>query len=338
MADIAADKAELVALFVEALLYGIFVVLFYQSIRILTDKRSSPKINWPLLLTSIAIFATATGHLAIILRRALEAFIEDRDEKGGPVAYYGNLRSALEVSQATFQVAIGMLGDGMAVYRVFAVYNRNYLAIVLPMISFLGTIAASIGSVVVIGQSSSRASAFYFPRLETWMPVFFGLTFCTSVVCTGLIAVRLWYVNRRVANYASGGRKTRRLIAIQRGIIESASLYSAIMFIYLVTYLAKTNYSIIFGDMVSPIIGIVFSLITIRISEAFAAQGVTSVTQTTTPPTPRGPRAGLSPNPITLDIARPAESFSDRDTTGLDSHERFKSPYESMQEVGNEKT
>ena len=54
-------------------------------------------------------------HLAIILRRALDAFIDHRNDEGGPVAYYGNLRSALEVSQASFQIAISFLGDSMAV-------------------------------------------------------------------------------------------------------------------------------------------------------------------------------------------------------------------------------
>jgi hypothetical protein len=59
-------------------------------------------------------------------------------------------------------------------------FSADRLLLTLPK-----TTVTSVASVIVIGQSSTRASAFYFPRLETWMPIFFGLTFSTSIICTG---------------------------------------------------------------------------------------------------------------------------------------------------------
>lgn len=262
---ISSDKAEFLALWVETLLYGIFFAYFQQSIGLLTWRRTSNRINWILVGVSLGIFALATAHLIVVLCRALQAFIDQRDLPGGPVKYYNNLQSGLEVSQASCQIVISFLGDGMVIYRVWVVYSRNYWILVLPMLSYVGTTVSSVASVVFIGKASSKDTPFYLPDLEIWLPAFFGLTFATSVLCSMLIAGRLWYIDKKV----QFSRTTNVLTNVLRIVIESASIYSLTMLIYLTTYVRKSNVSIIFGDMVSPVIGIAFSLITIRVHNAF---------------------------------------------------------------------
>ncbi|KAF8529762.1 hypothetical protein BU17DRAFT_79862 [Hysterangium stoloniferum] len=269
MGDIAADKAELIGFFVETLLYGIFVSVFHQSLRIVLGKRSGSDHSRLLLLTSIAIFLAATGHLIVRLLRALEAFVDHKNRSGGAVTYYANLHTALEVCQASFQTVMCILGDAMAVYRVFVVYNRSPIAIFIPFLCLLGNIVTTVGTIVVIGQSSSsEATPFYFHKLEMWLPAFLSFTFCTSIICSGLIATRIWYITERITEFSeTKGRGKMR--SVQRIFIESAAMYAVAMLIYLSTYLAKTNYSIIAGDTISPIIGIAFSLITIRVNDTF---------------------------------------------------------------------
>ena len=69
-----------------------------------------------------------------------------------------------------------------------------------------------------------------------------------------MITARLWYVNRSVAGRSSQTSVTKKLRTVQRIVVESASLYSGTMLLYLITYQLETNYSIIFGDMVRLIL------------------------------------------------------------------------------------
>jgi len=250
-------------------------VYFQQSLGLLTWKRSGPRINCILVGVSLGIFALATAHLLIVLSRAQQAFIFQRDSPGGPVVYFNNLQSGLEVSQASSQVAISIIGDGMVIYRVWVVYNRNFWVLALPILSYIGTTICSVASVVYIGKASSVDTPFYLPQLEIWLPAFFGMTFATSVLCSILIAGRLWYIHK----WVHIGGTTNTLKAVLRIVIESASIYSLTMLIYLGTYVAKSNVSIIFGDMVSPVIGIAFSLITIRVHNAFNPDAYNSISR-----------------------------------------------------------
>jgi len=259
------DKAEFIAVWLEALLYGIYFNYFLSSIGLLTWRRSSKRINWRLIFVAFGIYVLATGHLIVSFCRGVEAFIYQRDQNGGPLAYYNDLRTALEVSQASTQVAISFLGDSMVIYRVWVVYSRNYWVLILPFLSLIGTTVASITSVFYIGQASSKNTVFYMPKLETWLPAFFALTFSTSILCSLLIVGRLWYIRRKVRF----SRAMDTLTTVLRIVIESASIYSLTMLLYLSTYVSKLNVSIIIGDMVSPVIGIAFSLIIVRVHNAF---------------------------------------------------------------------
>jgi len=192
-----------------------------------------------------------------------------------------------------------MLGDGMVIYRVWVVYSRNYWVLILPILSYIGTTVASIMSVVFIGKASGADTPFYLPSLEIWLPAFFALTFATSVLCSLLIAGRLWYIRKRVQIH----RTLDTLTTVLRIVIESASIYSLTMLVYLITYTAKSNTSIIFGDMVSPVIGIAFSLITIRVHNAFnpdnynTSAGNLDRTPPSSEPKPRTPRRYIESPP-----------------------------------------
>jgi len=315
----------LIGFFVETLLYGIFVSVFHQSLRIVLDKKSGSEINWLLLLTSIAIFLTATGHLTVRLLRTLEAFVDVSHRAWGAAAYYADLHTSLEVCQASLQAVICVFGDTMAVYRVFVVYNRSSIAIAIPLLCLLGNIVTSVGVIVVIAQSSSsEATPLYFHKLEMWLPALLALISCTSIICTGLIATRIWYITERVTEF-SETKGRRKMRSVQRIFIESAAMYSGAMIVYMSTYLAKTNYNIIFGDMVSPIVGIAFSLITIRVNDTFYSDSTTfGLARQTSPLAFRGQsRPGInSPEqsdiqmktmPFSINVHHTVQNFTDHD-------------------------
>lgn len=54
-------------------------------------------------------------HNFIVFSRVIQAFTTYQNAKGGPAAYFYDLRRALEVSQASCQIVVTFLGDCVAV-------------------------------------------------------------------------------------------------------------------------------------------------------------------------------------------------------------------------------
>ena len=148
MGDIALDKAILISMILESLLYGsqpksfssrsstnklglrIFTVMFGFTLWVLIHERVG-RINMRLLLPALALYALATAvsqlmesmprmvhlildfvkHLTIGAYRNVKAFITYRDTPGGPIAYLNNLSGASNLIKDLFYVLQTLLGD-----------------------------------------------------------------------------------------------------------------------------------------------------------------------------------------------------------------------------------
>ncbi|KAJ3751539.1 hypothetical protein DFH05DRAFT_1539658 [Lentinula detonsa] len=86
---------------------------------------------------------------------------------------------------------------------------------------------------------------------------------------TSLIVARVSRIKRKVKGVAvqSGG-----LATVLHVIIESAALYTATALFTLIGYTTKNNWQFITIDMLSPIIGISFTLISVRLSHRTQSQ------------------------------------------------------------------
>ena len=106
---ISADRAYLIAIWLETLLYGTFklaitttldtltyrtgtnLVLCCCCMIMLTVRRRTPQINRLLVAITLIMFALSTAHVSLGLRRLIEGFIVDRDNPGGPAAYFEDI-------------------------------------------------------------------------------------------------------------------------------------------------------------------------------------------------------------------------------------------------------
>lgn len=96
-----------------------------------------------------------------------------------------------------------------------------------------------------------------------WVYPFFASSLLQSAVTTGLTAYRLWRTYRQTSNYRSG---PSFLIPVLLILVESTALLVFAEFTLLVLYAFK-NYAIaLFFDSVTPLVGITFSIINIRIA------------------------------------------------------------------------
>ena len=160
MGGISLDKAALITMILESLLYGsrhksfcscsitnifgsgIFTVMFGFTLWVLIHERRG-QINMRLLLPALVLYALATAvshlivsmpriihfmldcfkHLAIDVYRGVKAFITYRDAPGGPMAYLTNLSSASNLLRSSFYVLQTLLGDFCMVRKYHCYYH-----------------------------------------------------------------------------------------------------------------------------------------------------------------------------------------------------------------------
>lgn len=102
------DKASLLALFFEALFYGVFLTLYCLTLFVLLKNTGA---NRQLLIpVATVLLCLATAHLIVDFVRILEAFVFN----AGTISandYYSNLASPLEYAKTAIYVTQTVLAD-----------------------------------------------------------------------------------------------------------------------------------------------------------------------------------------------------------------------------------
>ena len=160
MGSITSDKANLISMIVESLLYGslpksyrfrsitnklgsgIFTVMFGFTLWVIIYERSG-RMNMKLLLPSLALYVLATAvsqlmesirrifhltldyvkHLTTNAYRIVKSFITYRDAPGGPIAYLNNISSTSFLLRSSFHVLQTLLGD-FCLVRTYYCYHH----------------------------------------------------------------------------------------------------------------------------------------------------------------------------------------------------------------------
>ncbi|KAJ7174904.1 hypothetical protein C8R46DRAFT_1215064 [Mycena filopes] len=254
------DKTFLVAAWLEAVLYGIYFPVFWFGVY-LNRRRGFSSHQRVLFIASVLMFTIASLHLAINCFRMIRGYVDLGRAPGGPVAFLGVISNWSHILQDVLYTVQSLLGDGMAILRCWILWNRQYKLIILP--SCLLTVSFIAGTMVTVGFARIDPTASIFdPRLARWITVFFSCAVTQNVLTTGLMALRLWLTERRSAQFRWGRGV---LLPIIRILVESASLYLFLEILLLALYSVNYNVQYIVLETVTPVIGITFGMITIRV-------------------------------------------------------------------------
>ncbi|KAJ7668658.1 hypothetical protein DFH06DRAFT_1182191 [Mycena polygramma] len=254
------DEAKLVSIFIQTLLYGAYTVVFILTCYVLLYKR--PKhdpVNKPMLGWSIVMFVLATMHIGVNYTRILRAFIVYRDEPGGPAAYFDLLSEFTQEFGSAIYVAQTLVGDSVVLWRCYLVWGRQWQVIAFPVILLLGSATAGVGILYSFAVVVPQAEIFVV-QLQQWIVSFFSLTLATNIICTSLVAYRLWSINRQIEEFVNN-----RFNPIILLVVESGAIYSATLMTLLILYKTKSWFQYVLLDAISPIVGLVFSMIIVRI-------------------------------------------------------------------------
>ncbi|KAJ7788605.1 hypothetical protein B0H14DRAFT_3504006 [Mycena olivaceomarginata] len=210
--------------------------------------------------TSVIMFIVATLHVAVNGYRVITGYVDFGTTPGGPVAFLGVISSWHHIFKDVMYTVQSLLGDAMAVYRCWILWNRDYRFVILPFCLLItSTIAGS--TVTVLFANTDPTASIFDPRLTNWITVFFSTAVAQNIITTGLMALRLWQREKRSTQYriSRGG-----FIPILLILMESAALYLFVETLLLTLYEVNYNAQFIVLEAVTPVIGITFCMITNR--------------------------------------------------------------------------
>lgn len=259
------NVTQAVGLVCEALLYGVYCVLFVVSVVILIKRHQvSNRVIW---VANCLLFATSTAHFALMFNHFYIAL------EHAPFAEFANETSVLLGANLMISV-VDIIGDLLLLYRCWLVWGKNYYVIILPLLTALGGFGCilPIPSLVLSINPTSPVPPIEIVPLTT---AGYALPLCTNIMVTGLIAGRLWYLSRIpivdehgkpvVLKIAAGGRPMML-------IIESGALYMVTQLIFVVLVAIRNPAEAVLSLAGTQIYGIASTLIIIRVGLGISSE------------------------------------------------------------------
>ncbi|KAH0828756.1 hypothetical protein J3R83DRAFT_3180 [Lanmaoa asiatica] len=278
------DKAELLSVLLEGLLYGFSLLMFGGTIWVLWFQQSTHQVNRRMLTVAclLLLFSTAvsvsfrfswikhrteiaffggTQHLVIDIIRIMEGLILFRDTyPGGPVGYFSNVSQWTFVYKNYVFTAQTLIGDGVILYRCYAVWQSK-LVMIIPALLWCAVGVTGIGSPYT--ASHATQIEVFGGSLSRWITSFYASTLITNLLTTLLLAYRIWSVDRQTARLCD--HRTSQLRSILHIVIDAGVIYSVTLLAALLCFANDSNGQYVILDMVTPIISITFYMVIIRV-------------------------------------------------------------------------
>ncbi|KAI0313225.1 hypothetical protein OF83DRAFT_1142358 [Amylostereum chailletii] len=249
--------SEIIAYGLESIFFGAYVVLFLACLKVSWSKRKVSGLNYRMVGASVALFVLITWHEVMDTYRLVTAF-SISETTGGADLYFADISSALGVLKTSIYLAITAVSDLLILYRCFIVWERRMYVVVLPLLLYVADIGVGIASVYTSSKGDAHAFSTEQERITN---AFFSCTLALNALCTGLIAFRI-AKSQRQTRATRGDSNLDQVTVI---VVESGAIYVANLVIIVATFSSRSIVFNIFLDLLSPVIGIVFSLIIVRI-------------------------------------------------------------------------
>ncbi|KAF5361172.1 hypothetical protein D9758_009066 [Tetrapyrgos nigripes] len=260
MGQLSLDKTYLLAPWVEALVYGVFLTIFCTTITLcLVDSHGLLDTHAKIMLSiSCLMFFIATWHLAINLLRLFEGYV---DHHMTPAAFMGNLKVWDHVLKDTLYATQENLGAAAAIYRTWVLWGHNWKVILLPSLLLIINIVAGY-MVCGLYTTVNPTQTVFDPTFTNWIRTFYSITVVTNIITTGLMGYRIWKTARILAQDSVDRRKFLTVIRI---LVESAALQLIVEIVLLALYCSDQNIQYILLESVPSVVGITLNAITLRL-------------------------------------------------------------------------
>ncbi|KAH9923360.1 uncharacterized protein B0H18DRAFT_1015365 [Fomitopsis serialis] len=262
-------EAQLAALFMQSIAYGIHVVTFAACMyawfwRHRTLRASN---RWPWMVVAIALFIFGTIDVCFNFYHNLVAFVFFTGP-GGANAEFEDISNWINVMRSVWWYLQALISDAALIYRCWIIYQRLLVVLLLPVLLW---VAAAVCAALAVYYMFELKQATTIPSAKKIQPYYhtvFATSLAVNIITTGLMVYRIWSMQKLSSGlftktWRGSGRVN--LSQVNRIFVESALLYTLSVAITLVTELAKTNGNYGTSDMSLELAGVSFDLIIIRI-------------------------------------------------------------------------
>ncbi|KAI9573135.1 hypothetical protein HD554DRAFT_1145995 [Boletus coccyginus] len=268
------DKAELLAVLLEGLLYGFSLLMFGATIWTLLSQRSIYPVNRKMFTIACLLLLFSTTHFIIDIIRIMQGLILFRDTyPGGPIGYFSDVSQWTFVSKNYVFAAQTLLGDGVVLYRCYAVWQSKLIMIV-PALLWCATGVTGIGSPYTASQVAQNEV--FVGSLSQWITSFWALAFATNVLATLLLVFRIWHVDRMNKRLSASHRRSQ-LRPILHILVDAGLIYSLTLLVALICFVSQSNGQFVMLDLVTPIISITFYMVIIRVGLASRTNRISNI-------------------------------------------------------------
>ncbi|KAH8092471.1 hypothetical protein BXZ70DRAFT_875870, partial [Cristinia sonorae] len=274
--DFPIDIAQIVALFLESIFFGIHIVTFGLCIHVLLFSRHTRpnggrryRVLNPFFLVSSLLFVIAAFDEGLSLRHVLDAFIWYKGA-GGAKEELADISYWVNVMKTVTYAAQASIADSILIYRCYVVYSRNWM--IAAGLLVLWAACFILGAFICYIEFTMHTNAFLnSSQLSPFITSVLLLILSLNLIATTLIVFKIWKIQsvtaRYVSSYGQGRQENTTLRRAMRIIIESGAIYSVSLITFFVVYIAGNNAQYGVSDCVVQIVGIAFNLMIVRLDQ-----------------------------------------------------------------------
>jgi len=266
-ADLWLERSNFAGIVLCAVFYGLHVAVFIISTYYVVKAPATGKISWPFLTLLIGFFIVGTLQVAAEARFGELIWIDNRGYTGGPVAWYhSHYDDPMNVLALAAFIFGNFLADGVLLYRMFVIWDRNIFVMIIPVLAYLASTALSVLAVFQAAQPNSARWSHSTVMFE--MP-YWALTTALNVLITVILTFRLMRMRQAVIE-TLGPDHAKLYTSVMAMIVESAVLYACVGLACIITFAVGSNLL----NLVEPVLGQVLcicpELIILRVSHGRA--------------------------------------------------------------------
>ncbi|KAI0746596.1 hypothetical protein C8Q80DRAFT_1219953 [Daedaleopsis nitida] len=215
----------------DAILYGIVLVLYVQTVvKILEMRTRSPTDKFMMVFSTVllimnTIYWTTQAYFGQMM------WVVHSDYPGGADAYWrANGSVWYQTWGIVASVVCNLMSDALLAWRCYVIWNSRRV-VILPALLWLASLAFSVGLL----YGSGKPNGDYFGGIAVvFVTAYTASTFAFNVLVTCLICGRIIYIGRCMQScYPADARLYTGAVA---AVVESALPFTVFSGVYLVTY------------------------------------------------------------------------------------------------------
>ncbi|KZT56288.1 hypothetical protein CALCODRAFT_518213 [Calocera cornea HHB12733] len=263
--------------------WGIYLTLFVISVHIMWWRHLQHQTNRVLVAATIIIFICTSTDVLLECHRLLVGLIYTDPSLRD--VYFNASGDWKFCFQVTVRLINMLTGDAimLEIYRVWAAWERRWPFIVFNCCVWLVTFASTIRIIQIrFSWAANPTDSSWLPLSTTWSLILESTTLAQVLTATSLVAYRIWRVDQAAAKF-----KSSSLLPVVGIVVESGVLYTCLTLVNVTcTALVNPGFYVVL-QLMSPIIGITFSLIIVRVGLKLGSGSTKSLQatfQTNAPP------------------------------------------------------